>query len=333
MRNFKLIGLGAVVLVMGAGLYWWWENGRIYPSTDDAYLQANIVTIAPQVGGRVHSVAAQENLLVSAGDVLFQLDTTALQAAVETAQAQFDQATQNAGASGENVAAAQAELSSAMAAAAQAQTTFERDDRLFKLGDLSKAALDQSTAARDQATAATQAAQAALSAAKAQLGQTGQQNAGVRAALGQLTQARLNLDHAVVTAPVDGWIANISLRPGQVVAAGQPMFSLVESGLWWIEGNFKETDLARIRPGQPVSVAVDMYPGLALNGEIVSLGAGSGAVFSLLPPQNATGNWVKVTQRFAVRISVAKVPTDPALQLRVGASVAATVDTSGLDHK
>ena len=117
-----------------------------------------------------------------------------------------------------------------------------------------------------------------------------------------------------------------------MVASGAPLFSLVEDGAWWVSANFKETDLQRIRPGQPVALAVDMYPGTTLTGTVQSLGAGSGAVFSLLPAQNATGNWVKVTQRFPVRIRIDKKPGDPALQLRVGASTTATVDTSAMDR-
>lgn len=331
MKNIKLIGLAVVALAAGIGLYGWWENGKIHPSTDDAYLQANLLTITPQVGGRVTDVAVTENSHVAEGDVLFTLDPASLQAAVDIAQAQFDLATQNAGAAGSNVAAAQAQVAQAAAALNAAQTEFDRTERLFNLGDVAQAALDQATTARDQAAAAVTAANAALTAARDQLGATGAQNAGVRVALGQLTLAQLNLEHAKVTAPASGWIANISMRPGQIVAAGQPLFSLVEDGAWWVDGNFKETNIHRIRPGQPVSISIDMYPGTTLTGTVDSIGAGSGAVFSLLPAENATGNWVKVTQRFPIRIALQSVPTDPAMQLRVGASVVATVDTSGLD--
>lgn len=136
------------------------------------------------------------------------------------------------------------------------------------------------------------------------------------------------MEHATIIAPTRGWVANISLRPGQVVGVGQPLFSLVEDGEWWVDGNFKETDLARIRPGQPVSLTIDMYPGTKVNGSVESIGAGSGAVFSLLPAQNASGNWVKITQRFPVRIRLSDKPKDPALQLRVGASVTVTINTT-----
>jgi membrane fusion protein, multidrug efflux system len=167
-------------------------------------------------------------------------------------------------------------------------------------GDVATAAVDDATNALDQAKAGLAEETAGLKAATDQAGTPGDQNAAVRAALGQLTQAKINLSYATVTAPADGWVANIGSRPGQVVGAGQALFSLVEDGEWWVDGNFKETDLLRIRPGQPVTVAIDMYPGTNVMGKIASIGAGSGAAFSLLAPQNATGNWVKVTQRFHV---------------------------------
>jgi membrane fusion protein, multidrug efflux system len=197
-------------------------------------------------------------------------------------------------------------------------------------GDVATAAVDDATNALDQAKAGLAEETAGLKAATDQAGTPGDQNAAVRAALGQLTQAKINLSYATVTAPADGWVANIGSRPGQVVGAGQALFSLVEDGEWWVDGNFKETDLLRIRPGQPVTVAIDMYPGTNVRGKIASIGAGSGAAFSLLAPQNATGNWVKVTQRFPVRIELDPVKSS-AMQLRVGASVTATVDTSGLE--
>ncbi len=331
MKNLKIIMLLVAVVAIGAGLWWWWEHEKVYPSTNDAYLQANILTIAPQIGGRVTRVAVAENDHVKAGDLLVQLDTSALNAAVEAAQAQYEIARQGAGASESNVSAASANLASAKAALTDAQVSFDRTQALFKLGDVAQAALDQATAARDQAQAAVAAAEAARAAAQDQAGASGDDNAAVRAALASLTTAQIELGYSRLTAPTAGWISNIDLRTGSVVAPDAPLFSLVEDGDWWVDANFKETDLARIRPGQPVTLSVDMYPGLDLKGTVESIGAGSGAVFSLLPAQNATGNWVKVTQRFPVRIMLDGKPQDAAMQLRVGASVTAAVDTSSMD--
>ncbi|MCU0906341.1 MAG: HlyD family secretion protein [Rhodobacteraceae bacterium] len=327
MRYLKPVALAAVLLGVASGLALWWQHQTVHPSTDDATLQAAIVGIVPQVGGQVAEVAVAENARVRAGDLLFTLDPAVLRVAVDSARAALDQAVLATGASGAEVTAAQAGLAAAEAALAQARQDLSRTEALAQAGDVARAALDQARTASDQAQAARDAAAAALLAAIDRAG-AGRAPA-VRQARATLAQAELALSHARVTAPADGWVANLTLRPGQVVPPGQPLFSLVEDGTWWVDANFKETDLARIRTGQPVSLSVDMYPGLALTGRVESLGAGSGAVFSLLPPQNATGNWVKVTQRFPVRITPDPLPDGSPVQLRVGASVTATVDTTG----
>ncbi len=322
----------AVALAAAAGsLAWYWNQQTLYPSTDDAYVQANILTIAPQVSAHVVEVTVAEGARVAAGAVLVRLDDRALQAAVASAEAQLDLARESAGAAGSSADAAEAELDAARAAFTDVESGLTRTRALFDRGDVARAMLDDAQSARDQAEARVTQAEAAVAAARQQAGMPGTDNATVRAAQAALDQARLALDHATITAPVAGWVANLSLRPGGVVSPGQPLFSLVEDGAWWLDANFRETDLARIRPGQPVTVAIDMYPGLALEGQVEVIGAGSGAVFSLLPPQNATGNWVKVTQRFPIRIALTP-PDDPAMQLRVGASATATVDTTSVDQ-
>lgn len=331
MKTTKMLVLSMAVLAIGAGLWWWWQHEKVYPSTDDAYLHANVLTIASQVGGRIARVAVAENDRVEQGALLVQIDTATLEAALVTAQAQYELAQQNAGASGSDVIAAAARLAGAMASLTEAEMDFDRTRKLLERGDAAQATLDQAIAAQKIAQDNVEAAKAVLEAAQDQAGTPGESNATVRAALGALTTAQINLDNARITAPADGWIANITLRPGQVVVPGAPLFSLVEVDDWWVDGNFKETDLPRIKPGQPVSLAVDMYADTTLTGTVQSIGAGSGAVFSLLPPQNATGNWVKVTQRFPVRIKLDSRSDDPALPLRVGASVTVTVDTSGQD--
>ena len=129
-----------------------------------------------------------------------------------------------------------------------------------------------------------------------------------------------------VTAPSDGILSNVTLRPGATVQAGPPLFAIIEANRWWVDANFKETDLARIKVGQPATVYLDMYPGATFDGVVESISAGSGATFSVLPPENATGNWVKVTQRFPVRITITNPPADK--PLRVGASASVTIDTT-----
>lgn len=329
----KIVKILLVVVALGSaagGLGWWWQRQSIHPSTDDAYLQANVLTIAPQIAGRVVAVGPSEGMRVEAGDLLFQLDDAALRAALDGARAQLDLARQSAGAGGANAAAGQAALDAANAAAMDARANLDRQQTLFDRGDVAQAALDDARSQSDQADARVQQAEAALEAARDQAGGAGPRNAGIRAAEAMVRQAEITLAFAEVTAPVSGWIANLSLRPGDVVSPMQPLFSIVEDGDWWIDANFQETDIERIRPGQPVRVAIDMYSGTEIPGTVEAIGAGSGAAFSLLPAQNATGNWVKVTQRFPVRIAV-EPPADPAFRLRVGASVTATVDTTGAD--
>ncbi|EEX11768.1 secretion protein, HlyD family [Citreicella sp. SE45] len=331
MKHLKAIVLVAAIALAGGGLWVWWQHERIHPSTDDAYLKANVLTIAPQVGGRVSEVAVAENAHVSAGDLLFTIDAAELEATVQSAQANLDRARQQTTAAITDLSAASANVDSARAALSEAQDAYGRTEKLFTMGDVPQAARDQAAMTRDQAQAAFDSANAALAASREQAGAPGDDNPAVRAAEAQLTLAQINLNHARVTAPVSGWIANLDVRPGALVSPNAPLFSLVEDGDWWIDANFKETDLERLRPGQPVNIDIDMYPGVTLTGTLQSLGAGAGAVFSLLPPQNASGNWVKVTQRFPVRIAIDTRPDDPDLQLRVGASTTVTVDTSGLD--
>lgn len=328
MKAIKIGLAAAVVVVVAAGLWWYWDYSAAHPSTDDAYLQADILTIVPQVPGRVATVAVTEDQHVSAGDVLFSLETSDFEAQRDIAKAQLLQADQTTDVSGANVAAAQAQVVQAQATENEAVTTYERQRSLFEQGDVAQAALDQATTARDQASGARAAADAALDSARSADTSPDGVSAARLSAEAAVRLAELNLARTEITAPADGWVSNISLRPGDYVATGQPLFSLVEDADWWVDANFKETDLERIRPGQPVSLSIDMYSGAAMTGTVASIGAGSGAAFSLLPAQNATGNWVKVTQRFPVRIALDGPPADPALRLRVGTSVTATVDTT-----
>ena len=332
----KLLKPAALVIALaiaGGGLWWWWQQQAIYPSTNDAYIEANILSIVPEIGGKTTSVSVHENDHVNAGDVLFRVDESTLQAAVDAAQAQLDMASQSVDASQANLSAAEAQLSAAKATFRNADDAFQRASKLAKAGNLSDAALEQARTAREQAEAQKNAAESARNAARDQLGKAGENNAGVRAARAELDRAKIALSHAVVHAPASGWIANISLRPGQVISPGQPLFSLVEDSDWWVSANFKETDLNRITPGQKATIGIDMYPGMTISGRVESIGSGAGAVFSLLPSENATGNWVKVTRRFPVRIALDRPPADDVHRLRVGASTLVTIDTLAQQKK
>lgn len=328
-RGPKLLKPALLALIVAAaigGLAWWWREQTLYPSTEDATIGANVLTVAPRVGGRVAEVLVVDHQHVAAGQILFRIQDDVLRTELAMAQAGLEQATQQVGALAAQVAAAQAQLDQAEATRREAEIEFARAQALVARGDVARAAFDQARARRDEAVAAREAAAAALRAAQEQAGAAGADNAALRNANARLAQARIAIEDSVVRSPQSGWVANLALRPGAMVAAGQPVFSLVEDTAWWVDANFKETDIARIRPGQSATTTVDMFPGLALAGTVQSIGPGSGAVFSLLPPQNASGNWIKVTQRFPVRIALDKPPEG--IQLRVGASAVVRVDTT-----
>lgn len=321
MKFLKLAVVFVVIASIGGGLWLYWQYSALHPSTQDAYVKGNIVTMAAQVPGRVVAVKVAENQHVSAGDVLVEIDPAIYENAVASARSQVQSASEAEGAFASQVDAAGAALVSARASLEAATNQLTRTQTLAGRGDVSSAVLDAARATQAQARAGVDAAQAQLSQARAAMVANRQTLASAKAQLGT---AETNLKHTKIFAPSDGWVSNLSLRAGAIVPAYQPLFSIVEDRGWWVDANFKETDLGRIKEGQPASVTVDMLPGVTLSGKVQSLGAGSGATFALLPPQNASGNWVKVTQRFPVRIAL-EPSTDP---LRAGASATVTVDTT-----
>ncbi|WP_423187222.1 HlyD family efflux transporter periplasmic adaptor subunit [Alishewanella sp. d11] len=326
MHYIKMLLLSLGIALLGGSFAFWWHVKSVYPATDDAYVKANLVGIAAQIQGRVAQVLVQDGSRVQAGEVLIQLEQASLKAAVAMAEAQLDLALQNAGAALTEIEAASAALSVAQSQLAEAELQLHRVRAVFDTAAIAQSDVDHAKALRDQAAAAVSQAESKLHLARLQAGPAGNTNPAIRYAKAALTQARLALEYSVIKAPTAGWIANMSLQPGTVVAAGQALFTLVDDAQWWVEANFRETDLQRIKIGQSVSVVLDMYPKLTVEGKVSHLGIGSGAVFSLLPPQNATGNWVKVTQRFPVKISLT-APSEPQYQLRLGASAAVKVDT------
>ncbi|MCB1745698.1 MAG: HlyD family secretion protein [Gammaproteobacteria bacterium] len=328
MRRLRMLIVVALCAGIGYGLreYWLWRE--LHPATDDAYVQAHIVDIAARVSGPVVAVHVDENDYVEAGDVLFEIDPSTFAAAVDAARAAYDMAAQTTGASDAEVGVARSTLEERKVTLARAKRNLERATALNEANLIAEAEYDNAVATEAEAEAAVASAAADLRRAESQFGKRGNQNSRLRAAAAALTAAELELSFTRVVAPVSGWISNCTLREGAMVIEERAQFSIVEDRHWWVEANFKETDLTHLRPGQAAHIAMDMYPGLVLDGEVESLGAGSGAVFSLLPPENATGNWVKVTQRFPVRVAIAPRHDDPdnLRPLRVGASATVTVD-------
>jgi membrane fusion protein (multidrug efflux system) len=328
MRSLRMLILVVLCLGIGVGLKLYWDYRELHPTTDDAYVQAHIVAIAARVSGPVVAVYINENDYVEAGAPLFDIDPAVFQAAVDSAEANYEMAAQDTGASDAEVGVASSTVEERKVAVARAKRSLERATTLGESNLISEAELDDAKATFAEAAASLDSARADLRRARSKLGAKGPSNARQRAARAALTAAELELSFSRVVAPVAGWISNISLREGAMIIAERPQFSIVEDQHWWVEANFKETDLHRMRPGLKAVISIDMYPDLQLSGAVESLGAGSGAVFSLLPPENATGNWVKVTQRFPVRISIDPRADDPTNErpLRVGASATVAID-------
>ncbi|CUH44630.1 HlyD family secretion protein [Ruegeria atlantica] len=321
MKSLKVVGAVVILSAIAVGLLLYWRHQERYPSTDDAYVGANIIYVAPQVTGQVAEVLVIENQPVKTGDLLFTIDDTQFKASVDQAKANLDSAVQQAQSYGTQIAAAQAVVDSTQSAYNTALSNLERAKALFSDGDLAQASLDQTSSEFARAAAQLTTSQSALLAL--QSGLAAKQD-DILSSQAQVEIAQANQNWTKIFASADGWIANLTLRPGSSVSANAPQFSIVESSDWWVDANFKETSLPRIRPGQQVTVKIDMMPGVTLTGKVASIGRGSGDTFSLLPSENASGNWVKVTRRFPVRVELD--PTDA--PLRVGGSSKVTVDTT-----
>lgn len=325
--SYRWIALLVLLAVTIGGVLFYWRHTTLYPSTDNAYTGANIVRVAAQVTGPVVHVYVGDDDRVASGDPLFDIDPTLYDAALRNARAQFDAAASAAGTAADALKAAAQKLEDKRVAL---------EDALSKYRD-AKDAQKQGEAPSDQLTTVLKAWHDALQAfndAESEYAKAQDNKLTVTTPTVQLRGAAAQLDKAThdrvqthVIAPGDGWVSNVSVRPGSIVQAGTPAFALIEDGNWWVDANFKETDLDRIKPGQKATVQLDMYPGVTLDGTVESISAGSGSTFSVLPPENATGNWVKVTQRFPVRIRIASAP-DPAKPFRAGASATVSIDTT-----
>ena len=315
----KLIKGGLAILVLvaaiGFGVHFWRDAQR-YVSTDNAYLNSDRIELAAQVSGPVTAIHIQDQQKVTKGDVLVEIDPQPYQLAVDAAEAQLDIAYQGTSQDKAAVAAARAQITQRTAELTNAQSNEKRAKELTAQRLISSQVADTAMTEARTAEAAVTAANANLQQALSALGKAGANNATVRAAAAKLAQARLDLERTRIVAPADGLVANFELRPGSTVQAGVPIFTIIGNSGYWVDANFKETELARIQPGQKARIVVDMYKKHEFKGEVQSLSGGAGQAFSLLPAQNATGNWVKVTQRVPVRVRI--VDPDPKLPLRIG---------------
>ena len=337
----KLVLMGIVTLLALAAASYGVHYilvGRFYVSTDDAYVRANNTTLGARVSGHIAAILPADNTVVRTGDVIFRIDDGDYRIAVDAArtkiatqQATIDRIGHQVTALESAVEQAQAQIVSAEAGLKRAGLDFDRQQALSTKGFASHATYEVSEATRDQGVAALKAAQAAFDAARDNVEVTKAQQAEARAQLAELetslAKAQRDLDFTFVRAPVDGTFSNRLVNTGDLVVVGQRLGNVVPLDDVFIDANFKETQLKRIRPGQPVTISVDAYGHRKFAGIVDSISPAAGSVFTLLPPDNATGNFTKIVQRLPVRV---KVPKDVARQnlLRAGMSVYATVDTS-----
>jgi membrane fusion protein, multidrug efflux system len=324
---------GPVLAAVAAALIY--LNGGRYEHTDDAYVQTASVAISSNVAGRVQELDVHDNQLVRKGDVLFKLDDAPFRIAVEEAGAQLATARLEVESLKASYRQREAELASARETLVFQQRETDRQQRLLTSGISSQLQVDRAVHALEGARTQLAAAQQQVSAVVANLG--GDPNIEldrhptVQHAQALLDRAKLNLSYTVIAAPSDGIVARVEqLQVGNYISASVPVFALVSTRDIWIEANFKEDQLAHMRAGQPASIRVDSYPGKTFDGTVASVSPGTGSQFSVLPAENATGNWVKVVQRLPVRIELKQLDSD--FPLEGGLSADVSVDTHHRRH-
>ena len=354
-RKKVLLGLAAGFLLAGGGWYMFHDTGEV--STDNAYVGADSAQVTPLISAAVVAVPVVNTQFVHKGDVLLRLDDSDARLAVEKAQAaylkarrQFVQSSATSGSLAAQVGArdadigqARAQLVAAQSAVAKAKADLDRREHLAGDGFVSKeeltsyrnayvtaeATLRESQAAITQAQASRGAAQQSYAANQALIAGTSiDTSPDVAAARAALDQARLDLERMVIRAPIDGVVTNRQVQVGQRVAAGNPVMTIVPVGAVYVDANFKEGQLERVRPGQPVELKSDLYgSNVVYHGRVTGFAGGTGSAFALIPAQNATGNWIKVVQRLPVRVALdpKELASHP---LRVGLSMEATIDVS-----
>ena len=326
--RLALMAAAPIVLLVAGAIYWFSLQGKV--STDNAYVQQDQVAVSTEVGGRIVEVAVEDGQTVARGALLFRIDPEPYRLQIAQANAAIAQAQANVTALSNSSDLSGAAIAAAREDIAFAQANFARKDALFEQGFLTKTEHDAAEHAIQQAREELRMAQAQQEEAQARLARGAAvpgKNPQVAAAEAQRAAAALDLRRTEVRAPVAGTVSQADrLQLGQQIVQGLPVVTIVRSATSYVEANFKETDLADMRVGQPAEIRVDAYPDLVLEGRVVSIGAGTGSEFSVLPAQNATGNWVKVTQRVPVRIAIVG---DSPRQLIAGLSTDVTVFTDG----
>ena len=348
-RKKALVTLASIVVIAGLGwTAYEWLVASHYESTDNAYVQGNVIQITPQIGGTVMAILADDTDFVKAGQPLVKLDPADAKVALDQSRANLAQAVRQVRTLYANNASLTAQITLRESDVARAQTDIARatDDlnrrqALVGNGAVSKEEFNHAQTQLATGKSTLAAAQAGVVAAKEQLasnqamtdGTPIDQHPSVMVAAAKLRETYLATQRAALPAPVDGYVARRTVQLGQRVAAGTPLMAIIPLNQLWVDANFKEVQLRHIRIGQPVQLTADIYgKKVDYKGTVTGLGMGTGAAFALLPAQNATGNWIKVVQRVPVRVALdaAQVAQNP---LRVGLSMEATVDVTNKDGK
>ena len=322
-RRMLLRGLvGVVVVVAIAWVLYHLLVGRWYESTDDAYVDGNVVQITPQVPGTVVSIGADDNDYVREGQPLVKLDPSDADVALAQAEATLAQAVRKVRGLYSTVHTSKADVAAREAVVAQARADYQRRKGLAASGAISAEELAHARDALTTAESALAAAQAQLATSDALVSDTKiTTHPDVKAAAAQVRAAWLNDQRTTLVAPVSGYVAKRTVQVGQRVQPGTPLMAVVPLHQVWVDANFKETQLQHMRIGQPVTLTSDVYGGsVTYHGHVAGLGVGTGSAFSLLPAQNATGNWIKIVQRLPVRIELDPKELDKH-PLRIGLSM------------
>ena len=334
-RSRALKTLTVVFVALGVVYALWWAiHGRFHESTDDAYVQGNVVQVTSQVTGSVVAIHAEDTDFVKAGTLLVKLDEADTRVALEQAEADLARSVREVRGLFSSDAALAAEVVQREADLSRAKEDLARRQTVAGTGAVSTEDVQHATTALKSAAAALAAAREKLNATRAMTAGTSVENhPNVRRAAARVKEAFLAQARTSILAPVSGYVAKRSVQAGQHVAPGAPLMAVVPLDSLWADANFKEVQLAHMRVGQPVNIRADLYGGsVDYHGKIVGLGAGTGSAFALLPAQNATGNWIKVVQRLPVRVALD--PKELAQHpLRIGLSLVADVDTSNRDGK